>query len=205
MAEKRDVRERLVECGMALLLEGGSESVGLRAIARRAGVSHGAPRRYFPTLELLLAEIAARGFVELGSAIAQVDDTLPAAERIERIAVIYTSFGVRRRPLFELMFRHDLLEGSGAQLRQHSRPLFAVLIELLAHAPAPEASALKLWTNLHGLAVLAGTGALGVVADRIDTDSMARSIVADHLAGITARGTSARNSKSTTKSPSSGE
>ena len=199
------MRERLVECGMALLMEEGTESVGLRAIARRAGVSHGAPRRYFPTLELLLAEIAVRGFVELGSAIAQIDGALPASERLERVALIYTSFGIQRRRLFELMFRHDLLEGSGAQLRQHSRPLFAVLVELLAEAPDPEASAVKLWTNLHGLAVLAGTGALNVVADGIDTDRMTRAIVADHLLGITARGTSARNSKSTTKSPSSGE
>lgn len=204
MAVKSELREQLVVCAMELLMEGGIDAVGLRAVTRRAGVSHGAPRRYFPTLESLLSEVAARGFGELAQQIGQVDDTLPVDRQLERIARIYIDFGIRRRPLFELMFRHDLLEGSGNGLRDHSRPLFALLVDMLRDAEDPQSAAIELWTNLHGLATLAGTRALDVVAEGVDTDRVAARIVATHLAGITARGTSARNSTSTTKSPSSG-
>ncbi|MFD4369143.1 TetR/AcrR family transcriptional regulator [Rhodococcus sp. NPDC058521] len=204
MVVKSGLREQLVVCAMELLMEGGIEAVGLRAVTRRAGVSHGAPRRYFPTLESLLSEVAARGFGELAQQIGQVDDTLPVDRQLERIARIYTDFGIRRRSLFELMFRHDLLEGSGNDLRDHSRPLFALLVGMLRDAEDPQSAAIELWTNLHGLATLAGTRALDIVAEGVDTDRVAARIVATHLAGITARGTSARNSTSTTKSPSSG-
>ncbi|MER6694506.1 TetR/AcrR family transcriptional regulator, partial [Streptomyces minutiscleroticus] len=46
---------------------GGTASLGLREIARRAGVSHGAPRRYFPTHHALLPAIAHRGFADLAA------------------------------------------------------------------------------------------------------------------------------------------
>ncbi|MEU0061112.1 helix-turn-helix domain-containing protein, partial [Streptomyces sp. NPDC006334] len=44
-----DLRTRLVDVGVELLAEQGVDALTLREIARRAGVSHGAPRRHFPT------------------------------------------------------------------------------------------------------------------------------------------------------------
>ena len=50
------LRSRLVDVGVELVTAEGVQALSLREIARRAGVSHGAPRRYFPThLELLSA------------------------------------------------------------------------------------------------------------------------------------------------------
>src|SRR6478736_4094345 len=43
-------RDRLVDTARAYLDAEGVEGIGLREIARRAGVSHGAPLRHFPTL-----------------------------------------------------------------------------------------------------------------------------------------------------------
>src|SRR5690606_21343333 len=65
------LRERLVDTGVELLERDGVGGLGLRAIARAAGVSHGAPRRWFPTHAALLAAIAARGFGDLIGRFAQ--------------------------------------------------------------------------------------------------------------------------------------
>lgn len=61
MDEQDSTRGRLVDAGVELLEEGGIAAVGLRAITRAAGVSHGAPRRHFPTHVSLLAAIADAG------------------------------------------------------------------------------------------------------------------------------------------------
>jgi AcrR family transcriptional regulator len=52
-----------------MLDEQGLDGLTLRAIARRAGVSHGAPLRHFPSLASLLAAVAAEGFEELIAAV----------------------------------------------------------------------------------------------------------------------------------------
>ncbi|MFD0787594.1 TetR/AcrR family transcriptional regulator, partial [Micromonospora azadirachtae] len=62
-----DVRTRLVAAGVDLVREEGHGAVSLRDIARRAGVSHGAPRRYFPTHLDLLSAIARQGYADLGA------------------------------------------------------------------------------------------------------------------------------------------
>ena len=43
-------RERLLQSAREVVATDGLEGLTLRAIARRAGVSHGAPLRHFPTL-----------------------------------------------------------------------------------------------------------------------------------------------------------
>ena len=50
--------DRLIQAGRQLLEDDGISAVTVREVARRCGVSHGAPRRHFPTLALLLSAIA---------------------------------------------------------------------------------------------------------------------------------------------------
>ncbi|MCY4668944.1 MAG: TetR/AcrR family transcriptional regulator, partial [Rhodococcus sp.] len=59
------LRETLVATGVEILDADGATELTLREIARRAGVSHGAPRRYFPTHNSLLAAIASHGLRDL--------------------------------------------------------------------------------------------------------------------------------------------
>ncbi|MGW4377084.1 TetR/AcrR family transcriptional regulator [Streptomyces albidoflavus] len=174
MDGERDLRERLVDAGVELVLEGGTASVGLREIARRAGVSHGAPRRYFPTHRALLSAIARRGFEELGvRAAAAVDGTAGAREELAALARAYLAFALERRGMFELMFRHELLDGGrqeeapdGPRLREATLPLLRHVTDLVARcrgdAPEPSATvtATALWANLHGIAQLWSWGSL---------------------------------------------
>lgn len=83
-----------------------------------------------------------------------------------RMAVDYVDFAVSRPEMFTLMFRHDLLVGSGENLRATTRPLYGRVVELVA-AVAPESApqrALALWTNVHGLATIAVNRTLEIVA-----------------------------------------
>lgn len=90
-----------------------STALSPREIARRAGVSHGAPRRYFPTHLSLLSAIARRGFESLaaqaGAAIAAHEGD--PREQLTALARSWLDFALTNRGMFELMFRHDCPRG----------------------------------------------------------------------------------------------
>jgi AcrR family transcriptional regulator len=180
------LRERLIDAGVDLVLAEGSASLGLREIARRAGVSHGAPRRYFPTHHALLSAIARRGFADLSTRIAVAIAGMPTPRaRLETVARVYIGYALDCRGMFELMFRHDLLDSeqhaSGERrLRESSLPLFERVVALVAEChdsraaagrpdgthvslPPPTVMAAALWSNLHGVAQLWAWGSLPLV------------------------------------------
>ncbi|MFE7746115.1 TetR/AcrR family transcriptional regulator [Nocardia sp. NPDC057455] len=186
MAESESLRDRLVDVGVELLEEVGAAHLGLRAITRAAGVSHGAPRRYFPTHRALLAAIAARGFADLAALFTAVDAESPR-ERLARMSDGYIAFAARRPEMFALMFRHDLLEGSGENLRSVTLPLFARFAELIgaaaaSGAPDPRDRATALWTNLHGIATAQANRSLRLVAPGADVGALVARALAVHLA-----------------------
>jgi AcrR family transcriptional regulator len=52
-----DLRNALLGAARSILEEDTLSELSLRAVARRAGVSHAAPYRHFPNHEALLAEL----------------------------------------------------------------------------------------------------------------------------------------------------
>jgi AcrR family transcriptional regulator len=183
---EEDLRERLVTAGVRMLERGGSEALTLREIARRAGVSHGAPRRYFPTHLALLSAIARHGFGELGERVARVlaGGGTPHSQLLA-MARAYLEFAAGNRGMFELMFRHDLLESNELGLRETSLPLFEALVELVGRArgdggTAARTSAAALWANLHGLAQLWIWGSLPLATGLDDVEPLLRAAVDAH-------------------------
>ncbi|ARZ65967.1 TetR family transcriptional regulator [Streptomyces albireticuli] len=176
------LRERLIDIGVDLVMTEGTASLGLREIARRAGVSHGAPRRYFPTHHALLSAIAHRGFADLkGRFEAATGGTTSPRGQLRALGRAYVGYALEHRGMFELMFRHDLLDSEDAapdrpRLRESTLPLFGVVVELVtrcraerdpAHGPgaaedagAAAVTAAALWSNLHGIAQLWAWGSL---------------------------------------------
>jgi AcrR family transcriptional regulator len=158
----------------------------LREIARRAGVSHGAPRRYFPTHLELLSAIAREGFAELGAEVAEElrgGEESPRA-RLAALARIYVGFALSHRGMYELMFRHDLLESNSLGLRETSRPLFNSLVELVSRVRpdmrAPEVAG-ALWANLHGIAQLWGWGSLQLATGVDGVEPLVQAALDAHL------------------------
>ncbi|GAA2376987.1 TetR/AcrR family transcriptional regulator [Dactylosporangium salmoneum] len=175
------MRDRLVRAGVELVAEGGT--VSLREIARRAGVSHGAPRRYFPTHVELLSAIAGEGFASLGACLAAVPPEGPPRARLSALAHAYVEFATANRGMYELMFRHDLLRSDRLGLRETSLPLFESLAALLAAArptPDPVAAAGALWSNLHGIIQLWWWGSLPLAAGPDSLPALIDAAVAAH-------------------------
>jgi AcrR family transcriptional regulator len=149
-----DPRQRLISSAVALLTEEGVEAVTLRRIARAAGVSHGAPLRHFTGRAELLSAVAGEGFAELGRA--DLPETGPHA-RLLAACRAYVEFAQRNPAMFELMFRHDLIDT--AELDQ---AVFTRFTQLVADAQAAgwrqgvdsHTLASSLWAALHGLAEL---------------------------------------------------
>jgi AcrR family transcriptional regulator len=183
---EKGLRDRLVEVGVDLVTREGAQVLTLREIARRAGVSHGAPRRYFPTHLDLLSAIARRGFADLGARAARAIGGGEAGPRDQLITLgrVYLDFALTQRGMYELMFRHDLLESGQLGLRETSLPLFGVLVDLVGRV-RPEADAPvvagALWANLHGIAQLWGWGSLQLATGADDFTPLLLAALDAHL------------------------
>ncbi|MER7948638.1 TetR/AcrR family transcriptional regulator [Streptomyces sp. NPDC096079] len=186
--EDDGLRTRLVRVGVELVNSEGAQALSLREIARRAGVSHGAPRRYFPAHLDLLSAIARQGFAELAARVAEADpEEAPARARIEALARVYLDYAGTRRGMYELMFRHDLLESGRLGLRETSLPLFAHLAALVAQArPGTEPTVLAgaLWANLHGIAQLWHWGSLRLATGGDDPEPFLAAALDAHLGPV---------------------
>ncbi|MEV0256029.1 TetR/AcrR family transcriptional regulator [Streptomyces sp. NPDC050732] len=183
------LRARLVDVGVELVAARGVQALSLREIAREAGVSHGAPRRYFPTHVSLLSAIARRGFEELAAEAARAltdGAGQDARTRLKALSRAYLGFAAAHRGMFELMFRHDLLESGRLGLRETSLPLFETLAGLVAEArPASgteaRVAAGALWANLHGIAQLWGWGSLRLATGAEDVEALLDAALEAHL------------------------
>ncbi|MFD9329746.1 TetR/AcrR family transcriptional regulator [Streptomyces sp. NPDC060065] len=184
--QEAGLRARLIETGVDLVAAEGAQALSLREIARRAGVSHGAPRRYFPTHLELLSAIARRGFTDLGAraAAAVAGEASSPRAQLTTLGRVYLDFALTNRGMYELMFRHDLLESNRLGLRETSLPLFGALVELVGQV-RPEADAQviagALWANLHGIAQLWSFGSLQLTTGAKDFVPLLHAALDAHL------------------------
>ena len=163
--------ERLVQSALGLLAEEGIQALTLRTIARRAGVSHGAPARHFRSLSDLRAEVAAHGFRLLSEAMekcdAQLSPEVGAMPRLAAAARAYVDCAVGNPGLFALMFRTGDLDLANASFARDSHAAFERLLERVRAAQAggwqaerdPRLLAGSMWASVHGLATLWSQGA----------------------------------------------
>lgn len=149
-----DLRNALLEAARKILEEESLANLSLRAVARRAGVSHAAPYRHFPNHEALLVEIATEGFSELKNEIATAATNLAGdaeSDRIAKIGAAYMRFVARRPEVASLMF--------GPQLpNRDAFPSLGIAADAVGNeigtALHDSALGLAVWAAVHGLAML---------------------------------------------------
>lgn len=155
-----DLREALIIAGESALEELPLEQVSLREIARRAGVSHAAPKHHFGSLGALLGDVAARGFETFHDALQQAadhaSDQAPAS-RLQAMGRAYLRFAAAHPGTYGLMFgKRDICETT-------PRLATAMLTAWtqLEHAAAAVVGAgrsangaLLVWSTVHGMAML---------------------------------------------------
>ncbi len=164
--DRPDAREKLLAAARAELVEHGRAAISLRAVARRAGLSHAAPKYHFGDRAGLLTAIATEGFHALARQQAAVTEA-DARERLAALGSVYIDFGLSNPALFELMFAPREVHADDPELvaaQQHAIGELTAAAGRLAGPDAPPAGtqnlALVSWALVHGLAVLARDGAL---------------------------------------------
>jgi AcrR family transcriptional regulator len=147
-----DLRNGLLEAARTILEEESLAALTLRAVARKAGVSHAAPYRHFPNHEALLVELSIEGFDELREQLGEAAKA-PGTEsdKIATIGAAYMRFIAARPALARLMF--------GGQLPNRDQfPALGLkadaIGEEIGQALHDQALGLAVWAAMHGLAML---------------------------------------------------
>ncbi|HXE21295.1 MAG TPA: WHG domain-containing protein [Rhodoferax sp.] len=159
----------LLAAAETVLVREGLAGLGLRAIAREAGVSHTAPKHHFGDGTGLLSELAAVGFGRLRdamlAAMAPLDPS-DAQGRRNAIAQVYVHFAHRNPALFGLMFRNEMIDWRRPALAEAAGAAIRVMaLTISGQAELPDAAPLALsgpdavritaaWAHVHGLASL---------------------------------------------------
>ena len=155
-----DLREQLLLAGERALAEMPVEQVSLREIARRAGVSHAAPKHHFTSMGELLGEIAARGFKNFVSALeaAATQTTQQSPEgRMMAMGWAYLRFAESNRAIYGLMFGKLDKTAMTPTMVQSSLEAWAQLENAVAAMIGPSNAnigALHVWSSVHGLSML---------------------------------------------------
>jgi AcrR family transcriptional regulator len=187
--EPEPLPERLVEAVEKILEEDGLVGLSLREVARRAGVTHGAPLRHFPSFATLLAEVAARGFRTLAAAVESAAASVPAGggatARLEAAARAYLACAIERPERFALMFRPELLDPTHEGFAREGRAAFDGLVRQVRGAQDAgwrtdaDARVLagSLWASIHGFASLWAQGAYAGAVQGVSLEDATTSLI----------------------------
>jgi AcrR family transcriptional regulator len=142
----------LVRLARETVEEHGPDSLSLRELARRLGVSPNAPYRHFKDRDELLFAVAKSGFADLAERFRASDASL------EAIGDAYVAFALDHRHLFRLMFsgRVAAMEPDFEPDAAFTMLLQAVSARMGVEPDAPEAleASLGAWALAHGVAML---------------------------------------------------
>jgi len=146
-----NLRPALISAAIGEIEESGPAAMSLRAVARRAGVTHAAATYHFGDRAGLLTAVAAEGYRLLAEALRGAQETRGS---FLEAGVAYVRFAVTHRAHFEVMYRPELYHRDDAELGR-ARDAAATLLygtgEITRERMAYGVAA---WSIVHGLATL---------------------------------------------------
>jgi AcrR family transcriptional regulator len=158
-----DLRAALLKSAEEIIRDSGLEGLTLRACARKAGVSHGAPAHHFGNVTGLLTELAAEGFERLAEAM-DATKVKNAEDDLEASGLGYIQFAMKWPEHFRVMWHSELLDQESPRLRLARERAERILRDALIHAnenwtkPPSEAELAArfeaAWCCVHGYASL---------------------------------------------------
>jgi AcrR family transcriptional regulator len=130
------LKQALIAAALKMVKEQGAENVSVREVAKRAGVSSGAPFRHFPsrtTLMTAVAEQAMRRFRdEIVRALEEVKSDAPL-DRFRALGTAYMRWVVRNPAHFQVISNRALIDFDGSEsLRRDNAEIRDLMEHLLA-------------------------------------------------------------------------
>jgi AcrR family transcriptional regulator len=161
-----DVRRLVLDAALDIITSTGAESLSMREVARRAGVSHQAPYHYFGDRSGIFAAISEEGFSALAGAFRDVDFSNTSAAKAGFIA--YLNFARSHVGHFRVMFRQDICGVTdNEETANAASSAFDELLQMVARTigssvdpKAAHTFAFTMWSQAHGLATLVIDGPL---------------------------------------------
>jgi AcrR family transcriptional regulator len=171
-----DLRAALLRAAVDSIAETGAAAMSVRAVARRAGVSHTAAAYHFGERAGLLTAVAVEGYQLLAAALT---DAQERRRSFLEVGVAYVRFAVEHPAHFEVMFQPGLYDADDPAVREAKRATALVLYGTGDASPRELAQGVAAWSLVHGLATLWANGNLPTELGD-DPEEVARA-VAVHL------------------------
>ncbi len=160
------LRARTVE----VVAEKGLSGFSLREVARRAGVSHAAPKNYFENSSALLTAVACEGYVLLAAEFEAAAGVVESGfEKLSTIGTTYLRFIGTNPGHVAVMNRSDRLQVSDPELISRRMELHCVIRSAMANVDREQRAGLDVdhaaslfWAAMVGLTIqdLGGTNGL---------------------------------------------
>lgn len=173
-----DLAQTLISAAINQIALKGPSALSLREVARAAGVSHAAPAHHFGDKSGLLTAIAVKGLRELTETLQAAGEANPATDpgRLIGSGEAYIRFLLNHPAYFAVMFRPDLIVANDPSYQTASQQPGAVLTQFIEesleasgktlHPDIVSATAIALWSQVHGFASLWSTSNLGDQEDK---------------------------------------
>ncbi|MEH3053249.1 MAG: TetR/AcrR family transcriptional regulator [Patulibacter minatonensis] len=182
------LREALLDAAEIEVGASGAGGASLRAVARRARVSHQAPAYAFTNRRGMLTALATRYVERLGEhlthAVANASDR-PPLEQLVEVGMAYVEFSGANPGLFSLTASPDQIDIDDPALSAAREASWSILHDVVveaqregwrAHLPA-EGVALTCWVLVHGSAALWREGWLAAQFPRAELRELVRGVL----------------------------
>jgi AcrR family transcriptional regulator len=170
--QKEELRTKILDVAMAIMIAEGFEEVSIRNIAKRIEYSPTTLYLYFTDKNEILLGLCDRGFdklVEYQQTSLHISDPMM---RLYGLGEAYLRFGIEHPQYYDLMFmRSDIKHPENETINAENTPLaFQILVNTVMaclasgkmHAHSAHAVALVIWSAVHGMVTLAHQGRLAV-------------------------------------------
>ncbi|MBM7441875.1 TetR/AcrR family transcriptional regulator [Streptomyces sp. HB132] len=169
-----DLRRALLTAALDVITQDGPDTLSLRDLARRAGVSHAAPAHHFKDRTGLLTAVAAEGYGLFADALAGAPD-------LRERGVAYVRFAAEHPAHFQVMFRPELHRAQDVALlaaKDRATEELRAGVDGLPGTGDDNArtAGIAAWSLAHGFATLLLTGNLDGPVDGRDPAELFRSV-----------------------------
>ncbi len=180
-----DLKNALIQAGIEILSKEGMQALSLRAVAKKAGVSHAAPYAHFADKQALIAAIAAEGYKKLYHQLvaAQRPQDDPFS-RLIALAQAYLRFAIDEPDHFRITFAGVVeAEQNYPDYVEQSKQCFSLVVAVagdcqvagILRSDDARLAAVSLWASIHGfIQLLLGNQLPGALLAQFSTEDLFR-------------------------------